>query len=49
IHKHEPKNNGIQMVERFAFYEQAKDDYLIIATWETAIYANIMLQKGVVV
>lgn len=49
INKHEPKNNGIKMVERFEFYRQAKDAYLIIATGETAIYANIMLQKGVVV
>ncbi len=35
-------------VERFQFYEQAKKAYAIIATGETAIYANIMLQKGVV-
>lgn len=35
-------------VERFAFYEEAKKAYAIIATGETAIYANIMLQKGVV-
>lgn len=49
IKKHEPENNKIDMVERFDFYEKAKDAYLIIATGETAIYANIMLQKGVVV
>ncbi len=36
-------------VERFEFYERAKKAYAIIATGETAIYANIMLQKGVVV
>jgi len=35
-------------VERFAFYEKAKKAYAIVATGETAIYANIMLQKGVV-
>ncbi len=35
-------------VERFEFYERAKKAYAIIATGETAIYANIMLQKGVV-
>lgn len=49
IKKHEPENNGIELVERFDFYEKAKEAYLIIATGETAIYANIMLQKGVVV
>ena len=48
LHRHEPEHSGIQMVERFAFYEKAKDAYLIIATGETAIYANILLQKGVV-
>ena len=36
-------------VERFEFYERAKKAYAIIATGETAIYANVMLQKGVVV
>ncbi len=47
------KENGenpenIEMIERFAFYERAKKAYLIIATGETAIYANILLKKGVV-
>jgi L-fucose mutarotase len=41
-------NNAIGEIERFEFYEQAKTAYAIIATGETAIYANIMLQKGVV-
>ena len=35
-------------IERFNFYDQAKSAYAIIATGESAIYANIMLQKGVV-
>ena len=35
-------------VERFEFYERAKKAYAVIATSETAIYANIMLQKGVI-
>ncbi len=35
-------------IERFAFYEEAKKAYAVVATGETAIYANIMLQKGVV-
>ena len=46
--KHEPNNSDIQMTERFAFYERAKNAYLIIATGETAIYANVLLKKGVV-
>ena len=34
--------------ERFAFYEEAKKAYAIVATGETAVYANVLLQKGVV-
>ena len=34
--------------ERFEFYEQAKQCYCILQSGETAIYANIILQKGVV-
>ena len=35
-------------VERFAFYEEAQNTYCILQSGETAIYANIILQKGVV-
>lgn len=35
-------------IERFAFYEEAKKAYAIIATGEGALYANLILQKGVV-
>lgn len=41
--------NAIGQIERFAFYEEAKKAYAIIATSEGALYANIMLQKGVVI
>ncbi len=40
---------AIGHIERFAFYEEAKKAYAIIATGESALYANVMLQKGVVV
>lgn len=40
--------DAIGHIERFAFYEEAKKAYAIIATGESALYANIMLQKGVV-
>ena len=39
---------AIGQTERFAFYEETKTAYAIIATGESALYANIMLQKGVV-
>ncbi len=35
--------------ERFAFYERAKQAYAVIATGEGALYANIILKKGVIV
>ena len=40
---------AIGQIERFAFYKKKKKAYAIIASGETALYANIMLQKGVVV
>lgn len=36
-------------IERFKFYDKAKEAYAIIATSEKALYANVLLQKGVVV
>ena len=48
LSRHEPEHSQIEMMERFAFYERAKKAYLIIATGETAIYANVLLKKGVV-
>lgn len=35
-------------LERFAFYEEAKKAYCVIATGEEKTYANILLKKGVV-
>lgn len=37
-----------EYVERFKFYERAKKAYAIVATGESALYANIILKKGVV-
>lgn len=33
-------------VERYAFYEQAKQAFAVIQTGEKALYANIILKKG---
>lgn len=50
VTKHDERGDKvIGNIERFAFYEEAKTAYAIIATGESAIYANVMLQKGVVV
>ena len=40
--------DSIGTIERFAFYEAARSAYAIVATGESALYANIILQKGVV-
>lgn len=48
ISKYDPQNCKIEFVDRFDFYERARKAYAVIATGETAIYANILLKKGVV-
>ena len=49
IIKEEPRGTEvIQKLERFAFYEEAKKAYAVIATSETSQYANVILQKGCV-
>lgn len=46
------KNSGephkIGYIERFAFYERGKQSYAVIASGEEALYANVILKKGVV-
>jgi L-fucose mutarotase len=48
IEKHEPLAYNIDYMERFEFYERAKEAYAVVATSESAIYANVILKKGVV-
>ncbi len=38
----------IEEIERFAFYERAKKAYAVVMTSEGALYANIILKKGVI-
>ena len=40
--------SAIGHYERFEFYEQAKKCFCILMSGETAVYANVILQKGVV-
>ena len=50
VSKHDERGaEAVGNIERFAFYEEAKKAYCIIATGEKAVYANVMLQKGVVI
>ena len=49
IRKHDARGDSVVgTIDRFDFYEEAKKAYAIIATSEKAIYANVMLQKGVI-
>ncbi len=47
VQQFEPVYHNFEWVERFAFYERAKQAYAIVATGENALYANIILRKGV--
>ncbi len=49
IAKHDIRGGDcVGNIERFQFYDEARTAYAIIATGESALYANVMLQKGVV-
>lgn len=37
-----------EQVERYAFYQRAQNAFAVVATSEAALYANIILKKGVV-
>lgn len=39
---------AIGFLDRFDFYEEAKKAYCIIQSGEEAIYANVIVQKGVI-
>jgi len=47
VRRHEPGFKDFEMVERFAFYERAKHAFAVLATSESALYACIILKKGV--
>jgi len=48
IGRHDPSFKDFELVERFAFYERSRSAYAILATSEMAIYANVILKKGLV-
>lgn len=39
---------AIELVERFEFYERAREAYAIVASGERRLYGNIFLAKGVI-
>lgn len=44
----EAEGYRLAALERFAFYEQAKQCFAIVATGETRLYGNVILKKGVI-
>jgi L-fucose mutarotase len=48
VPQHEADFTDFEYVERFAFYERARKAYAVLATSEMALYANIILKKGVI-
>jgi L-fucose mutarotase len=44
----EGRHIAVEQVERFAFYERARQAFGIVATGETALYGNIIIKKGVI-
>ncbi len=51
VAKYEPEaaKAGFEAIDRFEFYDRAREVYAVVMTGETAVYANILLKKGVVV
>lgn len=47
IRRHAPKAPAPERLERFAFYERAKNVYAVLMTGELRKYGNILLKKGV--
>ena len=49
IKKNEGQERKVERIERFKFYDRAEKAYAIVATSDSALYANLILKKGVVI
>lgn len=47
VRRHAPAAGPPERVERFAFYERARQACAVVMTGETAKYGNLILKKGV--
>ena len=45
----EGREISLTRIERHQFYQRSREAFAIVATGETALYANLILKKGVVV
>jgi L-fucose mutarotase len=48
VTRHWPKTPAIVRMERFAFYERARNAFAVVMTGETVKYGNIIIKKGVI-
>ena len=47
VAKHDKRGkDAVQYIDRFKFYDAAKDAYAVVSTTEHAFYACIIIQKG---
>jgi L-fucose mutarotase len=49
IKKYNPEFQQFELLEKYKFYERAKNAYAIVATNEQALYENIVLRKGIII
>ena len=47
IEAHHPRAQPTQFLPRFAFYDRARQAFAVVATGDTATYANLVVKKGV--
>lgn len=47
IDRHAPDTPAIGKIERFAYYEKARQAFAVLMTGDTAKYGNLLLTKGV--
>jgi len=48
VDRHWPGTPVVEHIERFTFYERAKQAFAVVMTGETVKYGNILLKKGVI-
>ena len=49
VRKHDPRGDqAVTSIERFEFYEKARQAYAIVATTEPAAYGCLIIKKGVI-
>ncbi len=44
---HQPNAGKIALIDRFAFYDRAREAFAVVMTGDTRKYSNIILKKGV--